>query len=111
MAQAHNSASQPNQPSLGKRMLTGAWIGLLLISLFLISADEPDPAWGKLWVIRPLIMVSLAGAMGGLCNYFIVRFHNLAGVNRIVAIISSVIIFIVGLWVGAVLGLDGTLWN
>ena len=111
MTQTDDSTSQPHQVSLAKRMLVGAGIGLMLISLFLASADEADPAWGKFWMIRPLIIVPLAGAMGGLCNYFIVGFHYLAGINKTVAVILSVIIFIVGLWLGTVLGLDGTMWD
>ena len=92
-------------------MLVGAGIGLLLISLFLLSAGASDPAWGKFWMIRPLIIVPLAGATGGACNYFIVHFRNRVGVNYTVAMIVSLIIFIFGLWLGTILGLDGTLWN
>jgi hypothetical protein len=92
-------------------MLVGAGIGLLLISMFLISAGEPNPEWGKLWMLKPLIIVPLAGAMGGLCNYFIVHFHYLAGLNKTIAIILSVIIFFIGLWLGTVLGLNGTMWD
>lgn len=111
MAQRNNSTAQSREISLVKRMAVGAGIGLLLISLFLLSAGEPKPEWGKLWMIRPLIIVPLAGAMGGLCNYFIVHFHNWAGVNKTIAMILSVIVFIVGLWLGIVLGLDGTMWD
>jgi heme A synthase len=111
MTQSNNSTSQQQQVSLVKRMLVGAGIGLLLILLFLLSADEPNPEWGKLWMIRPLIIVPLAGAMGGLCNYFIVHFHDQVGVNKTIAMIISVIVFIIGLWLGIVLGLDGTMWN
>jgi hypothetical protein len=111
MTQTNDSTSQPPQASLGKRMLIGAWIGLLLISLFLLTAGEPDPEWGTLWRVRPLIVVTFAGAMGGLCNYLIMRFHNQFGVNRIIAMMLSGIVFIVGLWLGTVLGLDGTYWN
>ena len=111
MTQTNNSTLQPREISLVKRMLVGAGIGLLLISLFLLSAGEPNPAWGKLWMIRPLIIVPLAGAMGGLCNYFIVHFHDHAGVNKTIAMILSVIVFIIGLWLGIVLGLDGTMWD
>jgi hypothetical protein len=92
-------------------MLAGAGIGLLLISLFLLTAGESNPAWGKLWTIRPLIIVPLAGATGGVCNYFIVHFHSRAGVNKTVAVVLSAIVFIIGLWMGFVFGLDGTLWN
>ena len=96
MTHSNNPTSQPHQISLAKRMLVGAGIGLLLISLFLFSADESNPEWGKLWMIRPLIIVPLAGAMGGLCNYFIVHFHNQVGVNKTIAITLSVVVFIIG---------------
>ena len=92
-------------------MLIGAGIGLLVIAFFLIPTGEGDPAWGPLWRIRPLIVVPFAGAMGGLCNYVIFNFRPLSGLNKIVATILSVIIFMVGLWMGIVLGLDGTLWD
>ena len=112
MTQKNNLTVQPIDPtSLRKRMLLGAVIGLLLISLFLFSAGEPKVEWGKLWMIRPLIIVPLAGAMGGLCNYFIVHFRHQVGINKIIAVFVSVIVFIVGLWLGVVLGLDGTWWD
>jgi hypothetical protein len=82
-----------------------------LISFLLLSADEPNPSWGKLWMIRPLIIVPLAGAAGGACNYFIVHFRDRVGVNKIVATVLSALIFVIGLWLGVVLGLDGTMWN
>ena len=111
MTHANNSTSPLNQASLIKRMLLGAGIGLLLISIFLLTADEADPEWGRFWMIRPLLIVPFAGAMGGLCNYFIIHFSNLFGINKTIAVILSVIVFIVGLFLGTVLGLDGTMWN
>ena len=94
-------------------MLAGATIGLFLIALFLFSAPEVDPAWGwgKLWMIRPLIVVPFAGAIGGLCNYFILHYHHQLGVTKTVAVILSVFVFIIGLWFGTILGLDGTWWD
>lgn len=97
--------------SLMKQMLIGAAIGLFLISIFLLGTGEPNPEWGKFWMIRPLVIVPLAGAMGGLCYYFLVHFHKLIGLNKTVAIILGAIILIVGLWLGTVLGLDGTHWD
>lgn len=111
MTQTDNSTSQPQQVSLAKRMLIGGVIGLLAISFFLITAGEGNPAWGKFWRIRPLIVVPFAGAMGGLCNYYIVNLYKQVGINKTVAMILSAIIFIIGLWLGIVLGLDGTLWD
>jgi len=97
--------------SLRARMLIGAIVGLLVISYFLISAGAGDPAWGKYWRIRPLIMVPFAGAMAGLCNFLILRYRFIVGINKAIAIVISVLVSIVGLWMGIVLGLNGTLWN
>lgn len=97
--------------SLLKRMLTGAAIGLFLISLFLFMAGAGDPVWGKFWRIRPLIIVPLAGAAGGFCYHFLQLMHTREGWNKVVVTILGVAIFIIGLWLGTVLGLDGTMWN
>jgi len=111
MIQTSNSTSQLNKVSLSKRILAGAAIGLGLISFFLISAGKPDPLWGKFWMIRPLIIVPFAGAMGGLCNYLIINYRHVVGLNKAVAVIISVVVALIGLWIGIILGLNGTLWN
>jgi hypothetical protein len=111
MAQHNNATSNHRNASLTKRIVLGASIGLLLICLFLITAGSPDPAWPKLWFLRPLIIVPFAGALGGLCTYFLVKFHNMLGLNKTVAVILSILIFIVGLWMGSIVGLVGTYWN
>lgn len=96
---------------LSKRMLLGAGIALVLITIFLFTVKEPDPAWGKYWMIRPLLVMTFAGAMGGLCNYVIMNFRSLIGLNKSKAILLSLTVFIVGLFLGFVLGLNGTLWD
>lgn len=110
MTQSHNSTSQANTPSLVKLALFGALIGLAVISLFIFPVNS-NPAWGKLWMIRPLIIVPLAGATGGACRYFLVNYHNTIGLNKTIASILSLVVFAVGLWMGVILGLDGTLWD
>jgi hypothetical protein len=111
MANTNNPTSPITQLSLGSRMLAGAVLGLLVIAFFLFSAGDPDPLWGKLWMVRPLIIVPVAGAMAGLCNYFIVKYRFLFGIRKMMAIVISVVVFAVALWLGVVLGLDGTMWN
>ena len=96
---------------LAKRMIAGAAIAFLLISLFLLSAGKANPAWDKFWMVRPLIVVTIAGAIGGWCNYYIIQYHKRFGINKIAAIILSSIAGIVGLWLGTVLGLAGTMWH
>lgn len=92
-------------------MLIGAGIGLLVISYFLVRSGGGAPEWGRFWMIQPLVVCPFAGAMGGLCNYFIVHYRWVVGLNRIVAIALSTLVFIVGIWMGIVLGLNGTMWN
>lgn len=111
MTHAEPSTAQPNNLSVAKRILIGAGIGLILISVFLSGVHDADPSWGKYWMIRPLILVPFAGAMAGLCNYIIMSYRHLAGAGRVVAVIVSLLVSLVGLWMGFVLGLDGTLWN
>jgi hypothetical protein len=96
--------------SLIKRMVIGGAIGLAAISLFLYGGD-PDPAWSKYWWIRPIVIVPLAGAMGGAFNYLVSRQNFQTIWLKVFAMILSLIVFLVGLWLGTVLGLDGTYWD
>ncbi len=109
-----NNITQPisGKSPLAKRMLIGAGIALTLIIIFLSGAGEPNPEWPKFWMLRPLIVVPFAGAMGGLCYHLIDYFlGKKGGWKKVVAIILSVIVYIFGLWMGTVLGLVGTMWN
>ena len=101
-----------SQPLLTARpILVGAAIGLVLISLFLISAGEPNPEWSPAWRIKPLLMMPFAGAMGGVFWCFMRYLSAQNRINSTVAILLSLVVFVVGLWMGFVLGLNGTYWN
>lgn len=106
----NNSLIKPIHPALGTSILVGAAIALLFIAAFVFPA-EGNPAWGKLWKIRPLIVVPLAGAAGGAIFYFLRHSAYQGGWKKILVTIAGVLVYIFGLWVGTVLGLDGTLWN
>ena len=99
------------RPSLSKRIMIGAAIGLAVISYFVLTANGGNPEWGRFWMIRPLILVPFAGAMGGLVSFFMVQLADLNGWNKVLVNIFSVLVFIIGLWMGIVLGLDGTMWD
>jgi hypothetical protein len=96
--------------SLVKRMFQGAAIALVLISMFRAGAGEPNQEWPKLWMIKPLIIVPVAGAIGGVFYYFMDLQHQ-GGWRKTLATILSVAGFIIVLWLGVVLGLDGTMWD
>lgn len=92
-------------------MLWGALIALVLISFFLFSAGKGNPAWSKYWMVKPIIIVPFGGAVGGACFAWINGFRNALGWNRTICLILSLVIYLIGLWLSFVLGLNGTYWN
>lgn len=112
MTQKNNVTAQSiHRATLVKRTLLGAAIALLLISIFLLRAGEPNPLWGKLWMVRPLIIVPFAGAMGGLFYHLMDFLRYQGGWKKVIANILSLLVYIIGLWLGTILGLDGTWWD
>ena len=109
--QVQNQQQPLHTASLGKRALQGAAIALVLISFFLLKADDPNPEWPKYWWIRPLVVVPAAGAVGGIFYYFMDYLRYQGGWKKLVGNILSALIYLFGLWVGTILGLDGTMWN
>ncbi|MBC5772886.1 potassium transporter KefB [Pontibacter sp. KCTC 32443] len=97
--------------SVGKRMLHGAVIGLIIISFFLIGAGDPDPSWSRFWMVKPLLIVPAAGALGGLFYYNMDYLRYEGGWRKALAYVLSLVVFIVVLWLGIVLGLNGTMWD
>ena len=101
---------QSQSISFAKPMLIGAGIALLVISFFVFGVDAPKPEWGRYWMIRPLIVTPLAGAMGG-AFYALMDYQSSRGFNRTAAILLSIAVYLIGLWLGTVLGLAGTMWD
>ncbi|CAN5500422.1 hypothetical protein BH23BAC1_BH23BAC1_25050 [soil metagenome] len=88
----------------------GAGIALLVIAFFVFGVDNPHPEWGKFWMIRPLIITPLAGAMGG-AFYALMEYQSSRGFNRTMAVFLAIVVYVIVLWLGTVLGLAGTMWN
>lgn len=105
------NAHKTSPSSLAKSMLIGVIIAVLLMVLFLSGVQNADPSWGEYWKIRPLAVITFAGLMGGLCFYLITLYFANKGWNKFLAILISICVYIFGLWIGSVLGFDGTLWN
>ncbi len=62
-------------------------------------------------MIRPLIITPIVAAFGFL-SFFLKDFvRPQSDLMRLVVILLSIIAFIIALWMGTILGLDGTLWN
>lgn len=112
MSQSKPLTMQPiNAVSLTKSVLVGAGIALAVITFFLLQVNHPNPDWGKFWMVRPMIIVPLAGAAGGACFYFINNAFGEKSWRKNMAFIISLLVYVVGFWLGFVLGLDGTLWD
>jgi hypothetical protein len=92
-------------------MFVGWLIGLASIAYFLLGSRGGRPEWGPYWMVQPFIITPLAGAMGGFCHYFIFNFQTMPPVNKTLGWIMSAFIFFVGIWMGIILGLKGTMWN
>lgn len=99
-----------NRGSLLKAILLGAGVGLLVILSFITGA-ETQPHWPEHWKIRPLIITPLVAAFGGSLAYIATKLLKRKGLNEVIAVILSLIGFVIALWMGIVLGLDGTLWD
>lgn len=111
MARRENSTHPIHSTPLSKRILVGAGIGFMLIAFFLLGAGEPNPAWPKFWMVKPLLMVPFAGALGGVFYHFMDHLRYGGGWRKVLANILSVLVFITALWLGVVLGLNGTMWD
>lgn len=112
MIQKNRLQNKPVHPaSVGKRMLQGAGIALILIIFFLLGAGEPNPDWPKLWMVKPLIMVPAAGALGGLFYYNMDHLRCRGSWREALAYTLSLVVYIIVLWLGTVLGLNGTMWD
>ena len=110
-AQNKLTPASVHSATAGKRMWQGAVIALAVIIIFLLKADKPKPEWGKLWMIKSLVLVPLAGAMGGLFYYFMDYLRCKGGWKKVLAYLLSLLAFLIALWLGIVVGLDGTYWD
>lgn len=108
----NNNLTHPAYP-LGpvKPVLIGGAFALIVIGVFLAGVHHPHADWGKFWMVRPLIITPLAGATGGACYYFINQYFYQNNWSKIAAVVLSLLVYIIGLWLGIVLGLAGTLWH
>jgi len=98
-------------PALMKRMLTGAGIGLLLVSFFVITAGEGQPSWGAYWRLKPLLLTPLLASIVAACYHATGPLRDIAGWQGRLFTVLSIIGYVLGLWIALILGLNGSLWN
>ena len=93
-----------------QKSVIGGIVGFVAIAIFLFPIDNPELAWGKFWMAKPVLIVTLAGMVGGTFYHLITAALSI-GWKKILGIVLGSLIYIFGLWIGTVLGLNGTLWN
>ena len=93
-----------------KSVLTGAGIAFFVISFFVFGIEEPKPEWGQFWRIKPLILTPLAGGIGGAVFYIMTQRVS-RDIPKTLAFLLGIAAYFIILWLGVVLGLDGTMWD
>ncbi len=112
MTQTKNFINQSfNAAAYIKPILIGAGFALFVITFFLLSDKNPDPSWGQYYMIKPLIIVPFAGGCGGAFYAFMDSIEKHGFWQKLTALFICIIVYIFGLWMGSVLGLNGTYWN
>ncbi len=97
--------------SVVKILLTGGFIGLIIVSIFVFSVKNPPEAWGPNWRLKPLILTPAISAVGALSFYLKDLILPSQKFYKGLIVIASVLIFLFVLWIGIVLGLSETLWD
>src|SRR6187402_845399 len=105
-----NFSQQIKPVSLAKCMLVGAFINLMVVTAFLIDVEGGKPEWEWYWMVRPLLIIPMAGAVGG-AFYYLMKVRFPGGWVGFAATVFSVLIHIFGLWISFVLGFVGTYWH
>lgn len=103
--------SSIRKKSIVRHLLSGWAIGLVLITLFVFSADDPKPEWGPWWIVRPLIVTPIVSAIGMLSFFLKSIINPSSDLGKIAVFLISLFFFVVALWLGFIMGLDGTMWN
>ena len=96
---------------LGKSAVTGAAVALVFIGVFLMGVNEADPSWPKYWKLKPFLMVPLAGAIGGTFYHLMGYLRTQGSWKKVLGFLFGLLEYIIILWLGTVLGLNGTLWD
>lgn len=101
-----------NSKAVLLKVAAGGWLaGLGLISLFVFGVNDPDPEWGSYWRVRPLLLTPVVAGMGAVFAYLLFNRNPGSAFHKVVLTVLAVGAFLFSLWIGIILGLDGTLWD
>jgi ABC-type transport system involved in cytochrome c biogenesis permease subunit len=98
-------------PDWRKHLLIGAGTALLIVGFFVIAAGKGNPDWGDYWRIKPLLLSPILGGITSLCYNAAAPLRQIKGWPGKLFLGLSILGFMIGQWIGLVLGLAGTMWN
>jgi hypothetical protein len=106
MTTPHEIPQNLRPDSIGKRALQGAGVAFTLVAAFLtfLLVVGEDMAMG-LWILPPVLIPALGGALGGAVFYLMHQYLPLEGWKKPAANLLFGLVFIAGLWMSMVLGL------
>lgn len=89
---------------LGLPALLGGFTPLSLLLFIIITKEEMI----EQWMLVPLILIPLGGALGGMFFYLMGFRWFPKGNQKLIAIIISTILYFVAIWISAVLAFNFT---
>lgn len=102
---------QVRPATIAKTMALGLILGLVIISLFVFGVNNPKQEWGTNWRMQPLILTPIVVAFGSLAFFANRIFMPQTKTAKVLLSVASIIAFIISIWLGIIIGLNGTLWN
>lgn len=94
----------PVVKSLGLPALLGAFAPLALLLFIILTKEDVFESW----MLVPLTLIPLGGAVGGVIFYLMGFVWFPFGKQKLIAIILSTIFYFVALWMAAVLAFNFT---
>ena len=92
-------------------VIIGSVIAFVLISVILYKGGALDPKWPQFWYLRPLILVPLAGGVWRFIFYTMEKYRQGPIWRKVIVNLVCVLIYIIGIWLATVIGLDGVWWH
>lgn len=91
-----------------KSFILPALVGALLPSCLLIFLILANPNSYALWMFFPLLLIPAGGATAGIF-FYLMGFHWFpSGAPKLIAVIFSVLLYFVAIWISAILAFNFT---
>ena len=94
-----------------KIVLLGFALGLFIASMLIHNVSFPKLSWGPNWYIKPMLVLSFVASIGSIPFYFANQYEASNHSKKILAYLGATLFLLFFIWIGIILGFDGTIWN